>query len=149
MVERSSSATSVYRTTAGRPLARFTASRRSSTVSTRGWRISSKTWSGNCASSACISRAAVWPVASEMTWSSTGVVATGGAYRRRTRPFQSGPRDCPSAMAEPAIAANLARDLRKIAEPPDLVADLTEQREAVGADGAVFCHDEHFVEEPL
>src|SRR5438105_6644998 len=51
---------------------RFTASRRSSTVSTRGCRISSKSRSGNCASSALTSRAAVSPVESEMTCSSTG-----------------------------------------------------------------------------
>src|SRR5215472_2355337 len=53
---------------------RLTASRRSSTDSTRGCRISTKSWSGNCASSACTSRAAVSPVASETTCSSTGTV---------------------------------------------------------------------------
>src|SRR3954447_25559993 len=54
---------------------RLTASCRSATVSTRGWRISSNSWSGNCASSASTSRAAVSPVASEITCSSTGVLA--------------------------------------------------------------------------
>src|SRR5438270_12569759 len=51
---------------------RLTARRRSSTLSTRGWRTSSNSRSGNCASSAVTSRAAVSPVESEMTCSSTG-----------------------------------------------------------------------------
>src|SRR6059036_788111 len=51
---------------------RLTARWRSSSDSTRGWRISTNSCSGNCASSACTSRAAVSPVASETTCSSTG-----------------------------------------------------------------------------
>ena len=74
---RSSGSTSVNTTTAGRPFMRFTASRRSSTVSTRGWRISRKSCSGNCASSACTSRAAVSPVESETTCSSTLALTAG------------------------------------------------------------------------
>src|SRR5258705_2443540 len=62
-------------TTAGRPFIRLTARWRSSSDSTRGWRISTNSWSGNCASSAVTRRAAVSPVASETTWSSTGVWA--------------------------------------------------------------------------
>ncbi len=57
--------------TAGRPLARFTASWRSSIVSICGWRTSSNGCSGNWASSAATRRAAVSPVESETMWSST------------------------------------------------------------------------------
>src|SRR5512133_2116707 len=57
---------------------RLTASWRSSCDSTRGWRISTKSCSGNCASSAWTSRAAVSPVASETTCSSTGGFGIGG-----------------------------------------------------------------------
>ena len=56
----------------GRPFARSTTNRRSSTVSTRGCRTSSNGWSGNWASSAATSRVAVSPVASETMCSSTG-----------------------------------------------------------------------------
>src|SRR5918996_2340398 len=58
--------------TAGLPRARCTAMCRSSTSSTRGWRISTNGWSGNCASSARTSRAAVSPVESDTMCSSTG-----------------------------------------------------------------------------
>jgi two-component system response regulator MprA len=67
----------VYTTTAGLPFARSTTSLRSSTVSTRGCRISSNGCSGNCASSAATSRVAVSPVASETMCSSTGEAVTG------------------------------------------------------------------------
>src|SRR5918994_4794901 len=59
--------------TAGRPLARSTARRRSSTVSTIGWTMSSNSSSGNCVSSAWTSRLAVAPVASEIMCNSTTV----------------------------------------------------------------------------
>src|SRR4051794_3307082 len=62
-------------TTAGRPFIRLTARWRSSSDSTRGCRISTNSWSGNWASRADTRRAAVSPVASETTWSSTGVCA--------------------------------------------------------------------------
>src|SRR3954465_4340323 len=69
-------------TTAGRPRALRTASSRSSTDSARAWRTSSNSCSGNCASSACTSRAAVSPVESETMWSSTeGCVATSSFSR--------------------------------------------------------------------
>src|SRR5919198_2716691 len=108
--------------TAGRPFARFRASRRWSTVSTRGWRISSNSWSGNCASSACTSRVAVSPVESETTWSSTGVFVT--------------PR-------------RLAGNLREVPERAERVADVEEEPEPVRAYGVVLVHDQDLVEEPL
>src|SRR5919199_1724921 len=64
-------------TTARRPRALRTASSRSSIDSARGWRTSSNSCSGNCASSAWTRRAAVSPVESETMCSSTaGWVAT-------------------------------------------------------------------------
>src|SRR5918912_2120554 len=110
-------------TTAGRPLARSTASRRWSTVSTRGWRISSNSWSGNCASSACTRRVAVSPVESETTCSSTG----GFGIARRT----------------------LARNLREVAERAEGVADVEKEAEAVRPHGRVLVHHQHLVEEAL
>src|ERR687886_831244 len=71
-------------TTAGRPRALRTASSRSSTDSTRGWRTSSNSWSGNCASSAWTSRAAVSPVESETMCSSTGGCSDTAAFSRIT-----------------------------------------------------------------
>src|ERR671925_672394 len=65
--------------TAGLPFARSTASRRSSTVSIRGWTMSSNSWSGNCASSAWTRRFAVAPVASEITCSSTVAIDREGS----------------------------------------------------------------------
>src|SRR5258706_9760920 len=70
---------------------RLTARWRSSSDSTRGWRISTNSWSGNCASSAVTRRAAVSPVASETTWSSTGVWA-GAMGASLTRGLGSLPR---------------------------------------------------------
>src|SRR5919199_1470643 len=58
-------------TTARRPRALRTASSRSSIDSARGWRTSSNSCSGNCASSAWTRRAAVSPVESETMCSST------------------------------------------------------------------------------
>src|SRR3954452_1522099 len=57
--------------TAERFFAGFSANYRPLTVSTRGWRISTYSWSGNLASSAWTSRTAVSPVESEITCSST------------------------------------------------------------------------------
>src|SRR3954451_14150257 len=75
-------------TTAGRPRALRTASSRSSTDSARAWRTSSNSCSGNCASSACTSRAAVSPVESETMWSSTeGCVATSSLSRITSTPM--------------------------------------------------------------
>src|SRR3954471_20309678 len=75
-------------TTAGRPRALRTASSRSSTDSARAWRTSSNSCSGNCASSACTSRAAVSPVESETMWSSTeGCVATSSFSRITSTPM--------------------------------------------------------------
>ena len=62
----------VYTLVAPALRARVTASARSSTDSTRGCRTSSNTRSGNCASSASTSRAAVSPVESDTMCSSTG-----------------------------------------------------------------------------
>src|SRR5579862_4316421 len=58
-------------TTDGRPFIRSTASLRSSTVSTRGWRTTANSCPGNCTSVAITTRVAVSPVASETMWSST------------------------------------------------------------------------------
>src|SRR5439155_26390421 len=41
----------------------------------------------------------------------------------------------------------LPRDLREVAEPPELVAHLEQQPEPVRADARVLVHDEHLVEE--
>ena len=70
--------TSVKITTARLPSMRASASWRSATVSTRGWRTVTNGCSGNCASVAATTRVAVSPVASETTCSST----TSSAIRR-------------------------------------------------------------------
>ena len=64
---RSVCSTIVKITTAGLPCIRSSASWRSATVSTRGWRTVTNAWSGNCASTAATTRVAVSPVASETT----------------------------------------------------------------------------------
>src|SRR5215203_5346361 len=75
-------------TTARWPRARRTASSRSATDSTRGCRISSNGWSGNCASSACTSRVAVSPVESEAMCSSTGVTVTAAIVTTLRNPVE-------------------------------------------------------------
>src|SRR5437764_3586573 len=58
-------------TTDGLPFIRSSASRRSATLSARGWRTIANPWSGNCASTAARTRVAVSPVASETMCNST------------------------------------------------------------------------------
>src|SRR3954465_1554211 len=121
---------------------RFTARWRSATVSQRGCRISTNSWSGNWASSACTRRAAVSPVEPETMWSSTLLPATlsltAGGYRRDTQ----GPvcmaqtslcvGTCTCVYA-PLLAGASARNLREIAEHAEAVAELEQQAQPIRA----------------
>ena len=101
---------------------------RSSTFSTRGCRISSNGWSGNCASSASTSRCAVSPVESETMWSSTGgrsascALIRGEASARRRRRVTS--RAMPDARHDGQD--RLARDAPRVRLP--VVGDLRRAR---------------------
>src|SRR5215218_5586704 len=90
----------------------------------RGWRMTSTSRSGNCRSTACTTRVAVSPVASETTCSSTGSII-------------------------PRSVAALARDLGQVADRAEDVANVEEEPEAVGTDTLVLRHDEHLVEEAV
>src|ERR671910_238792 len=108
--------------TAGLPLARSTARRRSSTVSPRGWTMSSNSWSGNWASSAWTSRFAVAPVASEITWSST--VAIG----RSVAPAQN--EHGPVPGTEPCLSGRGPELLRGLGPRAELDGDVLLVRSA-------------------
>src|ERR671923_1385136 len=110
--------------TAGLPFARSTASRRSSTVSIRGWTMSSNSWSGNCASSAWTRRFAVAPVASEITCSSTVVIdREGSSAELRGKP-------------EGRVELGIAREAGDAADP---VAVDREHHDPVGAERIAGC----------
>src|SRR6266536_6653331 len=106
-------------TTAARPFILLTATCRSSSDSTRGCLISTNSWSGNCASSACTRRAAVSPVASETTWSSTGGLGIAGSVASPLTSGRGGDDrardDGQDRVALPAarLRLPLLRDLRR------------------------------------
>src|ERR671923_1720943 len=109
---------------AGLPFARSTARRRSSTVSIRGWTMSSNSWSGNCASSAWTRRFAVAPVASEITCSSTVAIdPEGSSAELRGKP-------------ESGIELRIAREAGDTADP---VAVDREHHDPVGTERIARC----------
>jgi hypothetical protein len=67
-----------------------------------------------------------------------GAAATHGYYSGFFGVFLHAPFEVP-----------LARDLRELAQPPERVADIEQQPEAICADGLVLCHHQHVLEEPV
>src|SRR6266852_1575164 len=118
-------------TTAGRPFIRLTARWRSSSDSTRGWRISTNSWSGNCASSAVTRRAAVSPVASETTWSSTGGVAAIARRLARRNRMDAG-------VCQPDEVAGGELDLERLEDARRIDAELLRGLEPVRVGGRIL-----------
>src|SRR5919109_1307550 len=119
--------------TAGLPFARSTARRRSSTVSIRGWTMSSNSWSGNCASSAWTRRFAVAPVASEITCSSTVAIDREGSSAELRGKPESGIElgiareagDAADPVAVEAVSRPLQRAVRRGDAETERVSDLS------------------------
>src|SRR6516165_6697211 len=111
MTARSVGSTIVKMTTARLPVIRATASCRSATVSTRGWRTVRNGWVGNWASVAATTRVAVSPVASETMCTSTTSSSPLTDQTLRRKLLREDRRGDELAARQPGVAGDGA-DLR-------------------------------------